>query len=87
MSDEKSVKPSSIDGKYLKEALPIILFACIGYVVFLGLIILSAGQLLFCVFSGNKNKSLLELSKGLSAYLTKIINYISFETSVKPMPN
>lgn len=83
---EKNVKPSSIDGKLLKKIILVLLFACIGYVVFLGIIILAAGQLLFCVFSGNKNKSLLELSKGLSAYFTKIVNYISFISEDKPFP-
>lgn len=87
MSDEKNLKPSSIDGKLIKKIFSIIIFACIGYVVFLGLIILAVGQLLFCAFSGNKNKSLFELSKGLSAYLTKIINYISFQSEEQPFPS
>lgn len=85
MSD-KTEKPSSIDGKLLKEIILVILFACIGYVVFLGIIILAVGQLLFCVFSGNKNKSLLEISKGLSAYMNKIVKFISFESKEKPFP-
>lgn len=85
MSD-KTEKPSSIDGKLLKEIIITIIFACIGYVVFLGIIILAVGQLLFCVFSGNKNKSLLEVSKGLSAYMTKIVKFISFESKEKPLP-
>lgn len=86
MSEKKNVQPSSIDGSLIKRILSIVLFTAIGYVAFLGIILLTAIQLLFCVFSGNKNKSLLGVSKDLCAYLGSVTEYITMQSDVKPFP-
>lgn len=82
----KDLKSSSKNGGIFKKALLLLVFSGIGYVVFLGILVISLLQLFLCVFSDGKNKSLSKINKDLCAYLQNVLSYVTMESNNIPHP-
>lgn len=60
--------------------------AIVLYVVSLVLTVLTVAQALFSVFTGSDNENLRSLGKDLSTYVHQILEFLTYNSEVKPFP-
>lgn len=60
--------------------------AIVLYVVSLVLTVLTIAQALFSVFTGSDNESLRSMGKDLSTYVHQILEFLTYNSEVKPFP-
>lgn len=60
--------------------------AIILYVVSLVLMVLTVAQALFSIFTGSDNENLRSLGKDLITYVHQILEFLTYNSDVKPFP-
>ena len=63
-----------------------IFFGAIGYLVCMGILLISLFQFVAFLFTGKKNSNLLDLSQNLCDYIRQIFTYLTFLHDDKPFP-
>ena len=63
-----------------------ILYIAVAYVVRLLILVISLFQFVYTIFMGIPNEKLVKLGNGLSGYAYQIIQFLTFNTELKPYP-
>ncbi|MFM1897277.1 MAG: hypothetical protein RLZZ385_2351 [Pseudomonadota bacterium] len=61
-------------------------FCVILYVVGVVIMVLTATQVLFAIFSGSDNGNLRRLGKALTDYVTQLLRFITYNSEERPFP-
>ncbi len=69
-----------------QRVLFMLLFYIILYVLFVILVIVSMGQALFSLLSGERNENLTALGKSLNLYAYQILQFLTYNSEQKPFP-
>ncbi len=63
-----------------------ILYFIVAYIVRFLILIISLFQFVYTIFIGNPNEKLVKFGNGLGSYAYQIIQFLTFNTELKPYP-
>ena len=69
-----------------QRALYMVLFGLIAYVTLFFVYFLSVVQFILAIINGQKNDNLRHFASRINAYLTQVLQFLSFEVDTVPFP-
>lgn len=84
--ESKSLKKNFLDTATWKKGLLILLFTLFYGIAEIMVTAVVLFQFLFVLFTGGKNKRLLEFGKNLSIYVYQVMLFFTYNSEEKPFP-